>query len=126
MMLTRPTKDNAPGQGGVDALFDEHSNSPQFSFPRPSSVKGRVLADLLLGIHLTHLDVWERHGSSRAAHHILKLREAGWPILTHEIATRTSDGRTAHIASYSLPKAYVDAAGEIGRGFVREVRGRAK
>ena len=38
------------------------------AYPRPSSVKGRVLASLLTGAELTHLDCWRRYGSARLAH----------------------------------------------------------
>lgn len=90
-------------------------------FPCPTSVKGRFLADLLRGDQVTHMDVWRRHGSSRAAHHVLRLRQAGFPILTREIEAPTSDGRIALIAEYSLPNEAIAAAGELGRQFVATV-----
>lgn len=93
-------------------------SSPSFSYPEPASVKGRVLANLLAGDRLTHLDVWQRFGSSRAAHHVLMLRKAGWPVQTLEIEAPTSDGRRARIAQYSLPPESIAAAGEDGRQFI--------
>jgi len=93
----------------------------RFSFPKPPSVKGRVLADLLRGDRLTHLDVWVRHGSSRAAHHVLRLRQAGWPICTIEIDAPTSDGRIARIAEYRLPAESIASAGERGQTFIAAV-----
>jgi len=91
------------------------------NFPSPSSVKGRVLADLLSGRKITHLDVWREHGSSRAAHHVLMLRKAGWPVVTNEIETPISDGRVARIALYSLPPEAVASAGERGQTFIAAV-----
>jgi hypothetical protein len=75
-----------------------------------------VLAALLTGAELTHLDCWERFGSSRLAHHAFILRGAGWPIQTVERPVPTSDGRQAIIAFYRLPKATIDQAGEAGAG----------
>jgi len=114
--LTQENARLAPGAGQSKITTGE------FCFPDPRSVKGRVLADLLVGDRLTHLDVWERHGSSRAAHHVLRLRQSGWPITTTEISAPTSDGRTARIALYSLPPETMEAAGERGQAFVAEAR----
>jgi hypothetical protein len=96
------------------------NTTPTFSYPSPETVKGRVLADLISGMCLTHMDVWERHGSSRASHHVLMLRRAGFPIRTQEIDAKTRDGRTARIARYSLPAEAIASAGERGRRFADE------
>ncbi len=115
-----PGNDNAVRGHGVVGKTDNYQQVG-FCYPAPASVKGRVLADLLAGDKMTHLDVWERHGSSRAAHHILMLRKAGWPVITKEIEVPTSDGRRALIAEYSMPSMTIDAAGDIGRRYVSEV-----
>ncbi|WP_141354840.1 helix-turn-helix domain-containing protein [Zoogloea ramigera] len=91
------------------------------AYPRPTSVKGRVLAVLLTGAELTHLDCWERFGSSRLAHHAFVLRGAGWPIQTVERSVPTSDGRLAAIAYYALPAATIDQAGEAGTAYIAAV-----
>jgi hypothetical protein len=104
------------------AVGQNKASTPAFCYPAPSSVKGRVLADLLSGDNLTHMDVWERHGSSRASHHILMLRKSGWPVITEEIDAPTSDGRIARIALYSMPCDAIVAAGEIGRRYASETR----
>lgn len=93
-----------------------------FCYPSPASVKGRVLSDLLSGDKITHYDVWERHGSSRASHHIMMLRKAGFPVITEEIDAPTSDGRTARIALYSLPAGTIEATGKRGQDFIAEAR----
>lgn len=90
------------------------------TYPAPGSVKGRFLADLLAGMKLTHLDCWERHGSRRAAHHVLRLRKAGWQVNTTEIEAPTRDGRTARIAQYALSLDAIAAAGDPGRQYVAE------
>jgi hypothetical protein len=84
------TNENARGQPGEG---QSKTTTQPFSYPDPCSVKGCVLADLLHGDKLTHMDVWERHGSSRAAHHVLRLRKAGWDVITDEIEAPTSGGR---------------------------------
>lgn len=112
--------DNAHGQAGEVGTAE--TTQGQFSYPRPSSVKGRVLADLLDGLHITHMDVWNRHGSSRAAHHVLRLRQAGFPVETRDIIVPTRDGRNACIAEYSLPRLTIEQAGERGRRFVEAAR----
>lgn len=92
-------------------------------YPAPTSVKGRVLASLLAGEELTHLDCWERFCSSRLAHHVHMLRDggAGWPIQTVERPVPTSDGRLAIIAFYVLPKPAIDQAGEAGVAYITKV-----
>ena len=97
------------------------TTSNALSYPTPASVKGRTLAELLVRMKLTHYDVWERHGSSRASHHVLMLRKAGWPVITEEIDAPTSDGRIARIALYSLPAETIEAAGARGQEFIAEV-----
>ena len=115
--------DNRGDGGGREAMPGECSAKCQGvgAYPRPSSVKGRVLAALLTGAELTHLDCWERFGSSRMAHHAFILRGAGWPIQTVERPVPTSDGRQAVIAFYRLPKATIDQAGEAGAAYIAEV-----
>ena len=115
--------DNRGDGGGREAMPSECSAKSQGvgTYPRPSSVKGRVLAALLTGAELTHLDCWERFGSSRLAHHAFILRGAGWPIQTVERPVPTSDGRQATIAFYRLPKATIDQAGEAGAAYIAEV-----
>lgn len=102
-------------------LNDQASVVNQFTYPDLATVKGRTLADLLAGDKLTHMDVWERHGSSRASHHVLMLRKAGFPVVTEEIDAPTSDGRIARIGLYSLPADAIEAAGECGQQFIAEV-----
>lgn len=92
------------------------------SFPKVGTVAGDVLADFLRAEHLTHGDVWQRHGSSRLAHHALTLRSMGWPLTSERIKVRTCRGRSAFIARYTLPPEAIVAAGERGRDFVARVR----
>lgn len=121
--MTAPRRDNARGQAGeVGVEQTGEVTTPAVSYPAAGSVKGRVLADLLDGQRITHMTVWSRHGSSRAAHHVLRLRQAGWPVETSSIDASTCDGRTARIAEYSLPRTAIEQAGDAGRRFVEAVR----
>lgn len=115
-----PRNDKAGRQPGSVDTAD--TTAPEFSYPAADTVKAAVLADLLNGRAITHLDCWKEHGSSRLAHHILRLRQLGWSILTVEYRTPTSDGRVAHIARYSLRAGVIEQAGERGREFIAAVR----
>jgi len=117
-MGSPPTNKNARRQPSVG---QNKTTTPVFCFPSPSSVKGRTLANLLAGEKITHMTVWLRQGSSRAFHHIMMLRRAGFPVVTEEIDVPTSDGRTARIGLYSLPAEAIEAAGECGQQFIAEV-----
>lgn len=66
------------------------------------SVRLRILDALHRGEHLTPLDAWHKYGTSRLAAHVFELRKAGHGILTKTVAVECGDGRTAHVASYSL------------------------
>lgn len=112
------------GDGGGRGVMHNECNATSVdvgTFPAPRSVKGRVLAALLTGAKLTHLDCWQRFGSSRLAHHAYMLRGAGWPLQTVERPVPTSDSRQAVIAFYSLPAGAIDAAGEAGAQFLAAV-----
>lgn len=116
-----PPNRNAAWQGGVGGQSEQAQTAvAELCYPRPAAVKGAVLADLLRGDVLSHLDVWQRHGSSRAAHHVLRLRQSGWAVVSEEISAPTSDGRTARIALYSLPAETIAAAGERGQRYASE------
>ena len=117
--IVQTTNENARGQPGEG---QSKTTTQLFSYPAPCSVKGCVLADLIHGNKLTHMDVWERHGSSRASHHVHMLRNSGWDVITDEIESPTSDGRIARIALYSLPFDTIKAAGEIGQLYSAESR----
>lgn len=120
MEHSTPEKHNARRQPGE--VNKANYTTPAFSFPDPSTVKGQVLADLLLGRRITHKDTWIEHGSSRLAHHIYILRGDGWPIGCDTIEVGTSDGRRATIGEYSLPAETIREAGERGRRFVEQAR----
>jgi Helix-turn-helix domain len=93
----------------------------EFSFPAPSTVKGRVLGALLRGERLTHLDCWRRFGSARLSHHIYCLRGTGWPVqMAEETVTTTDAGRPASIGVYFLTPETIEAAGERGQRYAQE------
>lgn len=122
-MLTGSTKAIARGQAGEGGKAEK--SETLFCYPPADTVKGKVLADLLTGMCITHLDVWMRHGSSRAAHHVFVLkRECGWPIQVEPLDVPTTDGRTAHIARYWLPPETIRDAGTAGREYISIVSGR--
>ncbi len=89
---------------------------------RINTVVAAVLADLLEGQQVSHLDCWRRHGSSRLSHAIWLLRGDGWPIRTNDADVDTSDGRVATIGLYMLDAWAINATGERGNEFIRAVR----
>lgn len=93
-----------------------------YYFPTERTVKAAVLVDLLCHRSITHRDCWLEHGSSRLAHHVLVLRDGGWPIETHRRLVPTSDGRTADIAHYSLDLGLVSLDPEMIQEYVERVR----
>lgn len=98
--------------------------SPVLGYDLPSerTVKAAVLADLLCRRSITHRDCWLEHGSSRLAHHVMVLRDGGWPIETHRRLVPTSDGRTADIAHYTLDLGLISLDPEAIRGYIQRVR----
>ncbi|WP_153116256.1 helix-turn-helix domain-containing protein [Rhodocyclus tenuis] len=101
----------------AQVTFEARQAPADSAYPRCSSVKGRVLAALLRGESITHLDCWRRFSSSRLSHHIYMLRAVGWPIDCTEEPVPTSDGRTAIIGRYSLPQSAIGEAGEGGQRY---------
>jgi len=113
---------NAPLANEKAALaggFLGHSfNAPAFYYPKPASVRGRILGALLRGDRLTQLDALHRFGNFRLAADVEVLRRHGWPIRTDEIEVRTSDaGRRACVAEYKLEPAGIAMAGEEGQRY---------
>lgn len=88
---------------------------------KPSTVIAEVLARLLIGQTLTHLDAWILSHTSRLAAHIHKLRELGWSIDTIPEPVACGDGRTAHIARYQLIEPPEVVGDEKVRAFVESV-----
>lgn len=109
------------GGGNHSEVYDSTTSDNSFCFPPPETVKGRVLADLLNGRCITHMDTWCEHGSSRLAHHIYMLRKAGWPIHCGDVEGTTHGGRAATIGRYSLTADTIRAAGMRGSRFVHFV-----
>lgn len=88
-------------------------------FPSHNTVKAAVLADLLEGQELTHLDCWIKHASSRLSHHIWDLiHKHGWPIQCRGRSVECRDGRTAGIGVYWLPADGRPAAAEVEQEFI--------
>lgn len=88
---------------------------------KPSTVIAEVLARLLNGQTLTHLDAWILSYTSRLAAHIHKLKELGWSIITIIEPMTCGDGRTAHIARYKLTEPPEVVGHASIRAFVEKV-----
>lgn len=87
----------------------------------PKTVIAQLLARLLSGQTLTHLDAWILSHTSRLAAHVHKLKELGWSIMTIIEPVACGDGRTAHIARYQLIEPPEVVGDEKVRAFVESV-----
>jgi hypothetical protein len=78
---------------------------PPFSpkWPKPSSLAGALIRDLLNGKTPTHPEFEGRTGSWRLAAYVLILRKLGWPIITIEIHWPSPDDPNRIVAKYTLP-----------------------
>lgn len=114
------TEQNDKARWGAGSDVTANASATAFSYPQRETVKGGVLADLLSGRTITHLDCWRDHGSSRLAHHIYVLKADGWPVHVVEKEVSTRRGRRAQIAFYSLKPETIEAAGERGQRFVAQ------
>lgn len=92
-------------------------------FPKPATVRGRILGALLRGEALTQHESLRRYGDFRLAAHVDALRKRGWNIATEMIDVLTHDAeRHAEVARYSMQKTDIDQAGEVGREFAEAAR----
>jgi hypothetical protein len=88
-------------------LIDPPPFSPKW--PKRSSLPHVALTALLSGKEWTHPDFEEVTGSWRLAEPIRKLRHHfGWPVLTIEIPSPTTDHPDRVIARYALPRWVID------------------
>lgn len=117
-MMSANDRQNDKARWGAGSEVTANASVIAFCYPPRDTVKGGVLADLLSGRTITHLDCWKDHGSSRLAHHIYVLKADGWPIQVIEKEVPTRRGRRAQIAFYSLRPETIATAGERGQRFV--------
>lgn len=91
-------------------------------FPKPETVKGRVLGAMLRGDELTVLDCLRRFGSDRLPHHVWSLKKHDcWSVTKNDRTVTTSDaGRKEVVTAYSLSPSVVSAAGEFGQRYAEE------
>lgn len=128
-MSNASLNDNVRGQAGEVGTAQNSQLALCFSdarvvnpaYPSSKHLPGRVLAMLLQGRHVTHLDALRELGHARLADSVWKLRGLGWSIETIEETVATSDaGRPATIGIYFLSPGAIDEAGERGRAFADE------
>ena len=112
-----------PETSEVSAVGSPHFNTRVGRYPRPGSVRGQVLADLLDGKVLSALDAVHGSSTTRLAPAILVLKRYGWQIESVEQAVGTNDGRVAHVAFYFMRAADKSLALQVGAGeWIRTVR----
>ena len=74
------------------------------AMPTPGTQPARLLAELQKGGSIGPMTAWKQLGIYRAADAVLKLRRAGWNVVTRMTAVKNRYGETCHVASYSLQK----------------------
>ena len=72
-------------------------------WPRPTTVAGRVLAELLRGEFLDHEDLIAGCSSWRMAAYSFELKRMGWPVVTFDKPAPSAGCPTRTIALYGLP-----------------------
>jgi hypothetical protein len=103
-----------------DLLNLDFAPVPQLP-PDPKTVIAHLLARLLSGQTLTHLDAWILSHTSRLAAHIHRLKELGWSIAKTTEPTACGDGRTAYIARYKLIEPHYVVGDANVQAFVENV-----
>lgn len=91
-------------EAGITDSTPSASNN-QLLRPRAGTVADSFLTALEKGRHLTSEDARRSCGSSRAAAVAHDLKRRGWPIKTVMVSVECADGRTAHVACYSMGRA---------------------
>lgn len=115
-MLNAPLANEKAALAG--GFLGDSCNTTSFYYPKPESVRGRILGAHLRSEKLTSLDVLRRFHGSRLAADENALRNAGWPIVTEMIEVETGDaGRRSEVARYHLPEEAIAAAGEEGQRY---------
>lgn len=80
------------------------------SWPSPTTVTGRVLAEFLRGEFLDHTDLIEGCSSWRLAAYVDKLKKMGWPVVAFEKAAPSCSCPSRSIALYALPPEIITQA----------------
>lgn len=80
------------------------------SWPSPTTVAGRVLAELLRGEFLDHTDLIEGCSSWRLAAYVDKLKKMGWPVVAFDKAAPSCGCPSRSIALYALPPEIITQA----------------
>ena len=112
-----------PEPSEVSAVGSSHFNPRVGRYPRPGSVRGQVLADLLDHKVLSALDAVYGSSTTRLAPAILVLKRYGWRIESVNQAVGTLDGRVAYVAFYFMRAADKSLALQVGAGeWIRTVR----
>lgn len=116
--------ENARAVAAAPGVGKSQTDSLRQEFITVGSPVDRILAALLSGRRVTHLDCWREFGSARLSAHVFALRRLGWPVEREDIFVPTSDGqRRALIGVFRLPAGDIAAAGERGRAFAAASRG---
>lgn len=115
-MLNAPLANEKAALAG--GFLGDSCNTTAFYYPKPESVRGRILGAHLRGEKLTPQDSLRRFSDLRLAANENELRNGGWPIKTEMIEVDTRDaGRRSKVARYYLPPEAIAAAGEEGQRY---------
>lgn len=116
-----PKREYAPVSGQASEA-SKITSSVEMVFPKPHTVKGRILGSFIAGDRLTQHDCTRRFFSSRLGAHVYILKKKhGFPIEeVDEVVTTQDAGRKATIGVYFIPHEIIEQLGEKGREFAEE------
>jgi hypothetical protein len=92
------------------------------TFPRHGTQPARFLASMLTGKQINPLAAWREFGIYRTSDVVLRLRKAGWPIITDDLPVQNTFREECVVGLYSLEQSAIDQAGAEGMRFVEEER----
>lgn len=92
------------------------------SYPRHGTQAARLLGATLTGRSINPLEAWREFGIYRTSDVVLRLRKAGWPILTDDLPVLNTFREECVVGLYRLEQAAIDRAGAEGQRFVEDER----
>jgi len=99
-----------PGGNRGEDSGNNNDVSAGYRWPRRRSKRYAMLALLLGGRRLSHLDVLDGARTYRAAAVVLAVKEGGFPIEVDRQTVRDAAGRATRIAIYYIP---ADQRGDV-------------
>jgi len=92
------------------------------TYPHHGTQAARFIAAMLAGQSINPLAAWKGFGIYRTSDVVLRLRKAGWSIITDNLPVLNTFHEECVVGLYRLDQAAIDQAGAEGQRFVEEER----